>query len=65
MRRVTRGVLSAREHARLFAMCETLEKEAYTDGPAVAWLWRVHTSARRLVEFTSKLIARVDHRWHT
>jgi hypothetical protein len=62
---VTRGLLSAREHARLYAMCEALGKEAYIEGPAVAWLWRVHKSARRLVEFTTKVIARVDRRWHT
>jgi hypothetical protein len=62
---VTGGLLSAREHARLFAMCEALGKEAYAEGPAVAWLWRVHKSARRLVELTSKVIARVDRRWHT
>ena len=60
---MTRAKLSTREHARVFAMCEALGKEAYVEGPAVAWLWRVHRSARRLVEYTSRVITRVDRRW--
>lgn len=62
---MTRDVLSVREHARLLAMCEALGKETYTEGPAIAWLWRVHRSARRLVEYTGRVIARVDRRWRT
>ena len=62
--KVTRAKLSTREHDRVFAMCEALGKDAYIEGPAVAWLWKVHRSARRLVEYTGRVISRVDRRWH-